>query len=234
MQTRSDMNENIAEQLLRETDDFHGVGPVVDVAGMSSPKVCWFLNRLVAHLPAGERYLEVGTWQGLTLLSAAYGNLDKVCIGCDKFRLWGRWTGLGWSARRAFLFNLRRLRRQCGYVHLYEMTDRELFSRGLVQAPIGVYFYDGDHSRAGTRHGITAAAPLLSRRAVVLVDDWNMPGVREGAHEGLRDAGLSILWQRELSGDHTRAGWWNGLGVFFVSHGEGPDAQRSPSTSRMS
>jgi hypothetical protein len=210
------MDENIAERLLRQSDDFHGVGPVVDVPGMSSPKVCSFLNQLVAHLPAGERYLEVGTWQGLTLLSAAYGNLDKVCIGCDKFRLWGRWTGLGWSARRAFRANLRRLRQRCGYVHLYEMTDHQLFARRLVQPPIGVYFYDGDHSQPGTRHGLAAAAPLLSRRSVVLVDDWNIPEVRDGAEQGLADAGLRVLWHRALPGDHTPAGWWNGLGAFWV------------------
>ncbi len=210
------MIANIAERLLVETDEFRGATPVVDVPGMSSPKVCTFLNRLVAHLPAGERYLEVGTWQGLTLLSAAYRNLDKVCIGCDKFRLWGRWTGLGWTARRAFLANLRRLRGDCGYVHLYEMTDQTLFSRGLVQGPIGVYFYDGDHSAPGTRHGIAAAAPLLSRRAVVLVDDWNIPAVRAGARQGLADARLDVKWERQLAGDHSRAGWWNGLAVFEV------------------
>src|SRR6185295_3947505 len=87
------MNDNAAERLLRETDDFRDAQPVVDVAGLSSPRVCALLNRLVASLPPDEHYLEVGTWKGLTLLSAAWGNADKVCIACDKFRLWGRWTG---------------------------------------------------------------------------------------------------------------------------------------------
>jgi hypothetical protein len=210
------MIASIAARLLAETHDFCEAVPLVDVPGMSSPKVCTLLNRLVAHLPAGERYLEVGTWQGLTLLSAAYRNLDKVCIGCDKFRLWGRWTGLGWRARRSFLNNLRRLRRDCGYVHLYEMSDQTLFARRLVQGPIGVYFYDGDHSAIGTRQGIAAAAPLLSPRALVLVDDWNIPEVRAGARQGLADARLAVTWERELEGDHTRRGWWNGLGVFEV------------------
>ena len=42
------MDPNIAERLLRETDDFRGAQHLVDVEGMSSPKVCTFLNRLVA------------------------------------------------------------------------------------------------------------------------------------------------------------------------------------------
>ena len=210
------MQENIAERLLKETQDFAGAVPVVDVEGMSSPRVCQFLNRLVSRLPAGERYLEVGTWKGLTLLSAAYGNVDKVCIACDKYRLWGRWTGLGWSARRIFEANLRRLRDRCAYIDFHHMTDRRLFSRKLVQPPVGIYFYDGDHSEGGTRFGIAAAGPWLASRAVVLVDDWNIPDVRAGARLGLQDAALKILWERSLPGDHTENGWWNGLGVFFV------------------
>jgi methyltransferase family protein len=210
------MNENIAERVLREHDNFDGAEPIVPIDGMSSPRVCNFLNRLVAHLEPGETYLEIGTWKGLTLLSAAYGNVDKVCIGCDKFRFWGRWTGFGWRARRAFRSNLERFRGRCAHIDFHETTSKRLFDRHLVQAPVGVYFYDGDHSYAGTRHGIMAAVPILSRRAVILIDDWNASAVHRGAHAGLRDGGLTVLWQRELPGAHTKETWWNGLGVFYV------------------
>ena len=215
------MQENIAKRLLDETNDFEGAEPLVSVDGMSSPKVCNFLNRLVARMPAGERYLEVGTWQGLTLLSAAYQNVEKVCIACDKFRFWGRWTGPGWRARRRFHSNLRRYRDRCAYIDFHQTTCERLFGEQRVQAPIGVYFFDGDHSQAGTRFGISAAGAVLSRRAVVLVDDWNIPEVRAGALEGFTAAGLDILWQRALAGDHTKNGWWNGLGVFFIEGGRG-------------
>jgi hypothetical protein len=215
------MRENIAKRLLDETNDFEGALPVVTVAGMSSPKVCSFLNRLVAQMPANERYLEVGTWQGLTLLSAAYQNVEKVCIACDKFRFWGRWTGPGWRARRSFYSNLRRYRDRCAYIDFHHTTCERLFAQKMVQAPIGVYFFDGDHSEAGTCFGISAAGAVLSDHAVVLVDDWNMSGVRAGAQRGLSAGGLRILWQRELQGDHTKNGWWNGLGVFFVEGGRG-------------
>ncbi|HET6150648.1 MAG TPA: class I SAM-dependent methyltransferase [Polyangia bacterium] len=218
------MNENVAKRLLDETNDFDGARPVVEVVGMSSPKVCNFLNRLVAAMPADERYLEVGTWQGLTLLSAAYQNIDKVCIACDKFRFWGRWTGLGWRARRSFMSNLRRYRDRCAYIDFHHTTCERLFAEEMVQAPIGVYFFDGDHSQTGTRVGIAAAGAVLSERAVVLVDDWNIPEVQAGAREGLADAGLQILWRRALPGDHSKSGWWNGLGVFFVEGGRGARA----------
>lgn len=229
------MNENVAERLLIETRDFKDARHVVDVVGHSSPRVCAFLNRLVANLPVGEHYLEVGTWKGLTLLSAAHGNADKVCIACDKFRFWGRWTGFGFQARRALERNMRRLREGSAYVDFRHTTCERLFNEQRVQGPIGVYFFDGDHSYRGTRFGISAAAPLLAARAVVLVDDWHHADIRRATHDGFVEAGLRVLWHRELADDGNRQGWWNGLGVFFVENparrdGAGPLSPSGTST----
>jgi hypothetical protein len=65
-----------------------------------------------------------------------------------------------------------------------------------------------------------AAAPLLSRRSVLLVDDWNGEVVRRATRDGIRDAGLKILWEREFEGDRSDGGWWNGLGVFYLERGD--------------
>jgi hypothetical protein len=86
----------------------------------------------------------------------------------------------------------------------------------MIPCPVSVYFYDGGHSYAETRHGIMAAAPLLSRRATVLVDDWNDPEIRRATFDGLERAKLDMLWARHLPGNHDERGWWNGLGVFYV------------------
>jgi hypothetical protein len=96
------------------------------------------------------------------------------------------------------------------------MRSRRLFARGLVPGPIGVYFYDGGHSYRETRHGIVAAAPLLSRRAAVLVDDWNDPIIRKGTFDGISEAGLKVLWARYLEGREDEDGFWNGIGAFYV------------------
>jgi hypothetical protein len=210
------VNTNHAERLLRETRDFEGATHLVDIPGMSSPRVCRFLNELVRSMDAGEHYLEVGSWRGRTLLSAAVGNKGRLCIGCDKFRLYGRHTGLGALARRALQENVARYRDDRAAIHFFDMPSRRFFSRNRLPGPIGVYFYDGDHSRRGTRRSIAAAGPLLSRRAVLLVDDWNVDRIREGTVAGLADASLHVLWHRALEGDHTERTWWNGLGVFYV------------------
>ncbi len=167
------METNIAERVLRETDDFAGARHLVEIEGLSSPQVCNLLNRLVANMDPGEHYLEVGTWKGRTLFSAAHGNAGKVCVGCDKFRFWGKFTGPGVLAKRAFYDNMKRYAPGAAEVRFHHMTSRELFDRALVPRPVGVYFYDGDHSYEATYHGVTAGAPLLSQRAFVVVDDWN-------------------------------------------------------------
>jgi hypothetical protein len=210
------MMQNIAHAVLEEHDDFTDARHLVEVDGLSSPQVCNFLNRLVSRLEGDACYLEVGTFRGLTLLSAAVDNDGRRCIGCDKFRLYGRYTGWGLLAKRALTRNIARYRHRTAEITFHHATSRELFAESRVQGPVGVYFYDGDHSFDGTRHGIVSAAPLLDTRAVVIVDDWNDPVIRGATYVGLRDAELEVLWERELAGDHDENSWWNGLGVFFV------------------
>jgi hypothetical protein len=198
------------------SDDFAGAQPLVDVDGMSSPRVCNLLNRLVARMDPGEQYLEIGTWQGLTLLSAALNNQGRICVGCDKFRVFGRYTGFGFVARRRLHRNLASYQGRTAEIRMYELPSADFFAAGVLSAPIGVYFYDGDHSYRGTRDSMIAAAGWLSPHSAILVDDWNVPKVRRGALDGLSASGLRILWRRDLQGDHSRRGWWNGLGAFYV------------------
>jgi hypothetical protein len=183
---------------------------------MSSPKVCQLLNQLVMSMDPGEHYLEIGSWHGRTLLSAALHNRDRVCLGCDKFRAFGRYTGFGYVARRALRTNIARYAGRRAAIWFYDMPSRRFFSRRRFNGTIGVFFYDGDHSYGGTRRSIAAAAPWLSTRAVVLVDDWNVERIRTGTFDGFADASVRILWHRSLTGDHTEETWWNGLGAFYV------------------
>jgi hypothetical protein len=210
------MQTNHVEALLLATNDFADATHLVDIPGMSGPKICNLLNALVARMDPGERYLEVGCWRGRTLLSAALNNMDRVCIGCDKFRLFGRFTGFGFLARRALNDNVARFAGRRATIWFHDMRSAKFF-RGRSPGPIGVYFYDGAHSYRETRKSIAAGARWLSPRAVVLVDDWNVPHVRQATLDGFRDSGVTILWRRDLPGDHTEATWWNGVGAFYVA-----------------
>jgi hypothetical protein len=214
------MQDNIALRALTEHADFEGARPLVAVEGLSSPRVCALLNQLVKRLEPGERYLEVGTFRGRTLLSAAHENPGKICIGCDRFRFWDRFTGPGFLAKRALFHNIQRYQADSAEIQFHAVSSRRLFAERRVVGPIGVFFYDGDHSYESTFHGIVSAAPLLSERAVVLVDDWNDPVIRMATEDAFSRAELRELWRRELPGDHTERGWWNGLGVFYLERSQ--------------
>lgn len=222
------MESNIAERVLTESSDFFSARPLVDIEGLSSPKVCAFLNRLVGEMDPGEHYLEIGTWKGRTLLSAARHNAGRLCIACDKFRFWGRFTGPGFLARRSLYRNLRRYADGSARIEFHAMTSRELFRRELVRPPVGVFFYDGDHSYEETHHAIVSAERYLSPRSVLVVDDWADPTVQRATHDALAEAELEVLWSRSLPGAHDETGFWNGLGVFFI---ERRSASQQPSTS---
>ena len=215
------MDRNELAALLRETNDFEHARPVVDVPGMSSPKVCQFLNRLVARMDPGEHYLEVGSWQGRTLLSAALHNDGRLCVACDKFRAFGRYTGFGFRARQGLRRNLARYRGDRAAIHFYDMPSSRFFRKPRLPGPVGVFFYDGDHSYRATRASIAAGARWLSPRAALLVDDWNVAHIRNATFDALRDVSARILWHRALDGDHTERTWGNGLGAFYLESGGG-------------
>ena len=209
------METNHIEALLAATDDFASATHLVDIPGLSSPKMCNLLNGLVARMDPGERYLEVGCWRGRTLLSAALNNTDRICIGCDKFRAFGRETGLGFMARRALYANVERYAGRRAAIWFHDMRSAAFFARGPL-GPVGVFFYDGGNSYRQTRRSIAAGSRWLSRRAAVLVDDWNVDHVRTATLDGFRDSGIEVLWRRDLPGDLTEQTWRNGVGAFYV------------------
>jgi hypothetical protein len=215
------MDTNVAVELLEQHHYFESAQPLVDVEGLSSARVCNFLNRLVARLDPGECYLEVGTWKGRTLISAALGNAGRLCVGCDRFKWWGRFTGPGVLARRALHRNVDRHRAGSAEIRFFDMPFERLFAGPHVPTPVGVYFYDGDHSHGGTTAGVIRASPWLGERAVILLDDWSEYVMRRATRDALRLARLRVLWHTELPGDHGPRGWWNGLDAFYVEKERG-------------
>lgn len=207
---------NVVEKILAENNDFEEAKHLVDIEGLSDPKVCNLLNRLVAAMPADQTYLEIGTFKGLTLCSAAIGNKGKLCIACDKFRFWNKYTGWGFQARAAFRANVEKYKATSATVEFHDMRSLNMFSKGLVKGPIGVYFYDGDHSYAATRDNILAAAPLLANSSILLVDDWRDPIIQESTRDAVKQAGLRIEWERWLGQGAKGRNFWNGLGVFVL------------------
>jgi len=144
--------------------------PCPDVMGMASYKKLMLMN-LVASLLAedpSECYLEVGTFQGKSLVAALRNNPLVSAVACDNFSEFDS-SGVNQVALEQ---NLRRHGLH-DRVKFFNMDFRKLladwYERRLPR--IGGYFYDGAHDKASQYDGIKYVEPHLADRALVVVDD---------------------------------------------------------------
>lgn len=127
--------------------------------GFSSTRVEHLLNGLVRAMPADEAYLEVGTLEGRTIEAAARGNPTKRLIAFDhelKYRA-----------------EVRNLPSNVDFRKVPWQDAHDL-------PPIGVAFYDGDHSALDTRGFVHSVERHLAPNAILVFDDWDRASVREG------------------------------------------------------
>lgn len=175
---------------------------------------------------ATTHYLEIGTFKGSSFISALFGNahVHGVCVDDWSFNSRGDfyenlWKLLGDAADRVTL------------------VDGDCFTPGLldsvVQAPIDVYLYDGDHAHEAHRRALVDFVQYLADVANVVIDDWNHPPVRAATAQALREleADVVVRWSTEVqyTGDGTHTPWldassvfWNGIIVLILERRKQP------------
>lgn len=193
--------------------------PCPDVHGMASYRKLMAI-RLVASLLPGdgsECYLEVGTFQGKSLVAALKDNPGVRAIACDNF---SEFDSLG-ENQAALERNLRRYALQ-ERITFFNQDFRTLLAgwvgRGLPS--IGAYFYDGAHDQASQYDGIRCAEPHLAHRALVMVDDWRFAkdsgscaeaGTRQAIAESRNRWTILHVLPARFNGDRDQ--WWNGFAI---------------------
>jgi hypothetical protein len=188
--------------------------PTPDLYGMTSAKVKTLLNRLVSKLPADEAYLEIGCWQGASVLSALNGNLSATAYACDMF---SEFTGP--DPRTKFFDNKKKY---AGMIPDFTFFEMDCFALCKLPKPflkpIGVYFYDGNHSEESQLMALTEYRRFLAKRVVFLVDDWNWDKVRAGTWKAISIVRPKSIWFRELpsAGNKDQNNFWNGVGAFHL------------------
>lgn len=184
-----------------------------DVEGMMSIKKQQLLNLAFGFLEEGEAYLEVGTYQGKSVVSAVLNNGPRTVYACDNFSEFDRNSfeiTQGNLARYGLLDR----------VTFLDCDFREIFSGERLEVPIGFYFYDGAHDAESQFLAIAEVEAFLADEALVLVDDWRFaPDSQSHAKEAtLRAMAQSrhswkILYELPARFNGDRAMWWNGVGV---------------------
>lgn len=182
-----------------------------NVNGFSSPYLMSMLNRAVANLGENELYLEVGVFQGKTLIGALVGNPTMKAIAVDNFSEFTSEDPVGILDSYLSNFNVQ------DQVTFLNMDFREFFSDPAFDAlkgSIGVYFYDGNHDPDMGLMGLEMAVPFLADKAVIFVDDVSGMGVWESvvqfcSHHTKETALLFAIATPNFP--FPNANWHNGL-----------------------
>ena len=225
--------------LRRDYTSFEGNGPAdgpKDAAryrdiihrldAMTTPSVMHALNRAVSLLEPGEIYLEIGCYRGSTLIGAMRGN-DAAALAVDD-RSNHSPDGLDnaaefWRNVEAFGVNVLGVVR--ADVHQFLAAANTDTPQLLEQCapgtaavycpvqvpPVGVLFVDGNHQDADdTLATLRGCVPLLAPRAVILMDDANMPKIHEAAHRWVAEEPRARLLFDRRTPHHMHHTFWNG------------------------
>jgi len=152
--------------------------------GLSGEKTAGTLQRFVS-LYANEPeacYLEIGVYQGLTLVAAGLSADAMPCYGIDNFRILDpEGKNLDIVEQRLEKFNV-------ANAHLinedFEVALHNLESH-IGNRKICVYFVDGPHDYRSQLICLLLIKPYLHDNAVIVIDDANYPDVRQATADFL-------------------------------------------------
>ncbi len=147
------------------------------LSGISGLKTVGVLQRL-ARLFADEAdacYLEIGVFQGLTLVSTALEAPELPCFGIDNF------ATLDPDGENQAIVRERLDRFGAANAALMDAdfeTALEGLDADLNKRKVAVYFVDGPHDYRSQMVCLLAAMRHLHERCVIVIDDANYPDVR--------------------------------------------------------
>lgn len=212
------------------------------LTGYSGKKMVGMLQRLSANLLNENKcYLEVGVFQGLTLLSVAkaISNKGATAYGIDNFAYFDRdGKNFGIVKDRISKLGLSNAK----VINMDYEDALESISQQIEGKKIGVYFVDGPHDYRSQLVCLLLAMPHLADDAVIIVDDCNYRHVRQANRDFLiAHPEFKLVYQSygkahplNLSGSDRKEaeeGWWNGVNV-IVRDPENRIKQKFPETFR--
>lgn len=214
---------NTPESITRAIQEANTCGLLQEVEGLSGfsgKKLIGTLQRLAKNMQADTCYLEIGVFQGLTLLSVGSVTTAPV-FGIDNFAFFDP------KGQNLNLVKQRQQKLQLTNVHLinkdYEDALAEL-PTAIGDKKISVYFIDGPHDYRSQLVCLLFALPYLADDAVIIVDDSNYAHVRQANRDFLvAHPEFKLLFEtyteahpQNLKGERRKEaenGWWNGVNV---------------------
>lgn len=162
---------------------------VINYDGASGKRYRYMINHIVSNLE-NPRYLEIGMWTGSTLFAAMANNKVKV-TGIDN------WTqGFYGDVKNWFYQNLANCVTFDNQISLYETEFQKIDYKQIGKH--NVFLYDGPHDEQEQYDGVRLPYDALDETFILVVDDWNWPGPRNGTYKALNDSKIDILYSIEI------------------------------------
>ena len=206
-------SDRFLHELARRFDDYprsehprdRRFAPILaDVGGLARENNLALLNLAASLLGAGESYVEVGSFKGLSLIAAMLGNTGDF-VGIDNFSLD--------DGNRALLeANLRRYG-LAGHTILEGDAFALLRGGALGARRVGVYYYDAAHDYRSQVRGLRLIEPYLADGALMIVDDTDWAQVIRAMRD-YRAGQPRAEHLVTLDGkDRGQPWWWEGVQV---------------------
>jgi len=192
---------------------------IIEYDGLTGTKTRHFYNNICnSDKLSNIKYLEIGTWNGSSSISAVYKNnitalfIDNWCQFKGDSNIFKNSISKFGDNSDCFI-----LETDCWDVELDE----------LDMGPFNVYLFDGDHSEIDHFKSLEYYYPVLDDTFIFMVDDWNWPNVRDGTMRAIDQLNLHVLFRHEefisseelknMPKHHGKQTWWNGIGIFLLS-----------------
>jgi hypothetical protein len=201
----------LLEDAMQGKRDLMFADVISNIHCMSRARVYAIINAVVSSLEEGEIYVEVGAYQGGSLISALLGNISKA-IGVDSFSEFKETNSYEQTQRNLETYKVD------DRATLLNMSYQEFFAELSPDFRIRAYYYDGEHNYHGQLAGMEAAWKFLSSGSLVLVDDYFYPEVSRAVNDFVHNHAGSIRFLFVMSPrEGLDANWWNGVVVMQVT-----------------
>jgi hypothetical protein len=187
----------------------------INIPGLTSTRVQSLINGLAK---SSSKYLEIGSYQGATAAAALSGNsLDAYFV--DMWQEAPQAVRDGWetpatNSLEEFKKNIDPYK---GANKVF-ISNSDMFKvnvKGI--SGVDLFFYDGPHDLESTRKAVKYYSPSFANQSILIFDDANWTEVVQGAHKGILESGLKILYSKKvLNALESDTEWWNGLYIVVV------------------
>lgn len=182
------------------------------LTGFAGDKLTGLIQRITKLI--NKDYLEVGVFQGSSLLNTAYCNPGIHCYGIDNFDFFDP----AGSNKALVIDRAKKLN-----VHNYTIIDED-FEVGLkkFEGKVGVYFIDGPHDYRSQFICLAYGRSILEEGGCMIVDDANYAHVRQATADFIylypeyklvfeSYTGLHPVNMDDVQKAAAKKGWWDGV-----------------------